>query len=162
MQKYFLELCNYWQYKVLAGLWATFWSDDLPQLFLLFLLLEILDIFTAWLRLSRQCYVAIYPNSPGNLWIYVKFIWQARKWRYIKSAGLRDGFCDKMLTYLLLLLVAATVDAALAIGHSPRVFLTVTVSVLATTEALSIFENLSDAGVAIVSTIREKIKEKLK
>ena len=89
-------------------------------------------------------------------------MWQARKWRWIKSTGLRDGFCDKMLVYLILLLVAALVDGALIIGHVPPVMRMVTTTVLATTEALSICENLGEAGVSVVKEIQKKLKEKIK
>lgn len=162
MQKYIMELLNYWQYKVLAGLWASIYSDDLPVLFLLFIGLECLDIFTRWLALSRQCHKALYPQSPCNLYQSLMFLWQARKWRYIRSTGLRDGFCDKMLTYLLLLFLSATVDGALTIVHIPgRVLLTIVVTVLATTEGLSILENLSECGVPVIKQIKDKFVKKI-
>lgn len=162
MQKYAVELLNYWEYKVLAGLWATFYSDDLPILFLLFVALEMLDIFTRWLALSRQCFLAIYPQTPCNLYRALVFMWQARRWRFIRSTGLRDGFCDKMLIYLILLLLAATVDGALTIVHIPgRVLLTIVTTVLATTEGLSILENLSECGVPVIKQIKDKFQKKL-
>lgn len=162
MHKYLVEAFNYWQYKILAGLWATFWSDDIAILFLLFLLLELLDIFTRWLSLSKSCFNAIYPRTECSLWRAFTFIWQARRWRFICSTGLRDGFCDKILTYSILLLVAATVDAALQIAGVPRALLMIVTTVLVTTEALSILENLSDCGLMVVSTIKEKFAERFK
>ena len=162
MTKYIQSVFEYWQYKILAGIWASFWSDELLVLFCLFIALEFLDIFTRWLALSKKCFRDIYPQTPCSTWRAFKFLWQARSWRYIKSGGLRDGFCDKMLVYMLLLLLAATVDATLAIAHVPRAFLTIIVTVLSTTEALSILENLSDAGVSVVEKINEKIKEKMR
>lgn len=89
-------------------------------------------------------------------------MWQARKWRFIRSTGLRDGFCDKMILYLILLLTSSLVDTALQIGHAPRMLTTIVVVVLSSTEALSIMENLSECGVGIVSTIREKFEQKIK
>lgn len=162
MDKYINNILEYWQYKIFAGLWATFWSDDLLQLFLLLCLLEFLDIFTRWLALSKACYKAIYPLSPCSVWRAICFLWQARKWRFIKSTGLRDGFCDKIIIYLLLLLLSATVDASLSLAHAPRACLTVVVTVLSTTEALSILENLSEAGVEVVSKIKDKMNDKFK
>lgn len=162
MWKYVKGIEDYFIYKVLAGIWASFWSDELPQLFLIFVFLEIMDIFTRWLALTADWYKKVYPQSEGNLYIYLKWMWQARKWRWIKSTGLRDGFCDKMLVYLILLLVAALVDGALIIGHVPPVMRMVTTMVLATTEALSICENLGEAGVSVVKEIEKKIKEKVK
>lgn len=161
MQKYITECLNYWEYKILAGLWAAVYTDELPILFLMFVGLEMMDIFTRWLALSYACHKAMYPQTPCNLWQSFKFLWQARKWRWIRSTGLRDGFCDKMLIYLILLLLAATVDGALAIGHMPRVLLTIVVTVLATTEALSVLENLSECDVPVIKQIASLFKKKV-
>ena len=162
MLKHLQSIGQYIQYKILAGAWAVFWTDDLPRLFFLFLLLEFLDIFTRWLALSVQCFKALYPQTPCNLWRAFCFLPTARRWRFIRSTGLRDGFCDKMLTYLVLLLVAALVDGALLIVHIPaRVLLTIVTVVLATTEGLSIIENLGECGVAVVGEIKKRFIEKM-
>ena len=160
MHKYLSELTNYGQYKILAGLWATIYSDNLPILFLLFVIMELLDIYTRWLALSYDCFKSLYPQTPCNLYRAATFMWQARKWRWIKSTGLREGFCDKMLTYLLLLTLAAVVDGALAIARMPRgILLAAVVTVLSTTEALSILENLGECNVQAIAAIKEQFKK---
>ena len=161
MQKYIENVMNYWQYKVFAGLWASLWSDELPILFLMFVALELLDIYSRWMALTYDWFKKTYPRTPCGLWRCMTWMWQARKWRWIKSTGLREGFCDKMLTYLLLLLVATLVDGAMHVGHMPRVLLSIVVTVLATTEGLSIMENLSECGVKTISVIKEKFVKKL-
>ena len=164
MEKYIQYVHNvgeYWQYKVVAGLWAAFWSDELPILFLLFVGLELMDIFTRWLALTADWYKKTYPQSRGNLYIYLTWMWQARKWKWIKSDGLREGFCNKCMVYLVLLLLAGTVDAALSISHVPRVMLSIVTTVLASTEALSICENLSECNVTVIKQIRDKFKDKI-
>lgn len=161
IHKYLLEAGNYLQYKIIAGLIAAIFSEDFFKLLLLFIALELLDIFTRWLALSMQCYKAIYPQSPCGLWKATKWLWQAHRWRFIKSDGLRDGFCDKMLVYLLLLLTGAFVDAAFQIGHTPRVLTTIIVVVLGSTEALSILENLSECGVPVIKQIKERFVKKV-
>lgn len=160
MDKYINNLLEYFQYKILAGLFASFWSDDLLILFLLFIGLEFIDIFTRWIALSKSCWKALYPQTYCSMWRAITFMWQSRKWRFIRSTGLRDGFCDKMPVYLILLLLSATVDACLSIAHAPRACLTIVVTVLATTEALSILENLSEAGVGVVDKIKKKLGDK--
>ena len=162
MYKYMVELGHYIQYKIIFGLVASIFTEDFFKLLCIFVLMEFMDIFTRWLSLSRQCFLAIYHNVPCSLWRAFTFMWQARKWRFIRSTGLRDGFCDKMLLYLILLLTSSLVDAALKIGNAPRVLTTIVVVVLASTEALSIMENLSECGVGIVATIRTKCEEKIK
>lgn len=161
MQKYVSAIFDYWYAKVWLGLIASLWSDDLPILFCLFVLLEIIDILTRWLALTADWYKKTYPQCKGNLFIYCKWILQARRWRWIKSTGLRDGFCNKMLVYLILLLLSATVDGALAIAHMPRILLSIVVTVLAATEALSILENLNECDVAVIKQIKEKFNDKI-
>ena len=160
MGKYFDSILSYFEYKLPLAIWAAVWTDNYAILFVLFIALECLDIATRWLALSYQCHKDMYPQTPCSLWTAFKFMWQARKWRYIKSDGLRDGFCDKTLLYLLLLALAGVVDAVLNIAHAPRVLTSVIATVLATTEALSILENMADCNVAIVKTIREEVKKK--
>ena len=161
MYKHLLQIGDYWQGKILAGMVAVVFSEDLLVLLAIFVSLELLDIFTRWLALSRDCFLHIYPTTRCSLWRAFRFLWQARKWRWIKSDGLRDGFCDKMLIYLILLLLSGLVDGALYIAKSPRVMLTITTTVLAATEALSILENLSECDVAVIGTIKEKVKNKI-
>lgn len=161
MLKYAHELFNYWQYKIIAGLFASVFTDNFFKLLLLFIALECFDIFSRWLALSYHCFRAIYPQTPCGLWRALKFMWQARKWRFIRSTGLRDGFCDKMLLYLLLLLVGAFVDTAYSFVNTPRVCSSVIVTILASTEALSILENLSECN-DIIKKIKLQVKEKCK
>ena len=160
MQKYITQILDYWYYKVLLGLWASFWSEDLPILFLLFIGLEVADVLTRWLALTYDWFKKTYPQSPCNPFICLRWMWQARCWRWIKSDGLRDGFCNKMLVYMILIFVAASVDAALKIAHMPVMLLAIVTTTLTVTEALSIFENLSECGVGIIKTISEKLKAK--
>ena len=162
MHKYMTEIWNYLQYKILLGLIATIFSDDFFRLLTVFIILECLDIFTRWLAQSRKCFKAIYPQTECNLWRAFTFMWEARKWRYIRSTGLRDGFCSKMLLYLLLLLTASCVDAALKIGNAPKVLTTIVVIVLSSTEALSIMENLAECKVEAITAIKDRFKDKLK
>lgn len=165
MTKYLNNVFDYFEYKILAGLWAALYSDEILILFLLFLFLEILDVFTRWLAQSCKCWRALYPQSPGNLWIYFKFLYQAWRWRFVNSSSFRggfgSGFCGKMLTYLLLLLVAAAVDGALMLAHVPKMFLSIIVTALVTTEVCSICENLGEADVPFIGIIKREIDKKL-
>lgn len=160
MLKYVHSLFDYWQYKIIAGLIASIFSDNFFKLLTILILLNVLDIFSRFLSNSYNCYKSIYPKSPCGLWRAFTFMWQARKWRFIRSTGLRDGFCDKMMLYLILLLVGAFVDTAYALGNTPRIMSSIIVMVLASTEALSILENLSECN-EIIKQIKDKFKHKL-
>ena len=164
MHKYIIDVFNYWEYKIVAGVLATIFTDDFFKLMCLFCCLEILDVLTRMISQSKACWLALYPNSRASIAKYISFMWQARKWRFIKSEGLRSG-SDKLLTYLLLILAATIVDSALKIGGADKAFLTtgVIVAFLAVTELLSIIENISEFSEnGIIKIIMEKIRNKVK
>lgn len=158
MIKYIEALGNHIQYKILAGLIASVYSDELVILLLLFLCLEILDIFSAWLVSARKCWQSIYPQSKVGLWKLICFIPTARRWRTIQSEKLREGF-DKILLYLVLILLSGLIDGALLVAKTPfkGVFLSTITTVICLTESISILENLNDAGIALVGQIKDKI-----
>ena len=143
MHKYFIETLQYWQYKVFAGIVAAIFTEDFFKLIAVFAMLEILDVFSKMLNLSKKCYNDIYPTMQCGVMRAIGFLWQARKWQYINSTGMRTGV-DKILMYLLLLLTGAIVDIAFSIAHTPiqRPLSSVICVVLASTEGLSILENL--------------------
>lgn len=163
MYKYLLEIEHYIQYKILLGVFALIFTDSFFKLMFCFALIEFMDTFTRWICQSKKCWQSLYPNTPAGLWKYITFMWQARKWRFIRSDAMRNG-ADKILLYLIILLVATLVDIAMLVAGSGTRFCTVIcVSVLGCTEALSILENLSEITNAnVITKIKEKIKEKLK
>lgn len=158
MQKYLAETLQYWQIKIVAGIATAVFTESFFQLLVIFALLELLDTATRWLALSMQCYKAIYPQSKCTITTGIGFIWQARKWRYINSLGMRTGV-DKVLMYLLLLLTGAVTDYAFSLVHTPRLLSSVIVVFLASTEALSILENLSQCN-GTIQKIKERFQEK--
>lgn len=161
MLKYLTETLHYWQYKIIAGIVTAIFTEDFAKLILVFALLEMLDVFSRLLNLSMQCFRDIYPQTPCTITRGIGFMWQARKWRYINSYGMRTGV-DKMLLYLLLLLTGAVVDVVFAIAHAPiqRPLSSVICVVLASTEALSILENLAGCS-PLIGSIKEKFLKKL-
>lgn len=164
IMKHLHEVLQFWEYKVVAGLFAMVFSEAFFKLLLLFLLLTLLDCYTRWVAISASLWKHTYPNSKGNLWIYTKRIYHTWKMRWISSAGLRDGFTDKYTAYMLLLLATSLVDAALVISKAPISISSIVVTCLAITEFISILENLSEAGIAvhIIAKIKDKVNEKLK
>ena len=160
--KYIHNLLDYWQYKIVAGLIASIFSDSFFKLISVFVLLEILDILTRWICQSKACWDALYPNSKAGIWKYIKFMWQARKWRFIQSDKLRSG-SDKLLIYLLLIFTSSLVDTALTVGNAKVfTFTSLIVGFLATTEGLSIIENISEiAEYGVIDKILNKIKSKV-
>lgn len=160
MMKNLQSIFEYFETKVAAAAVSLVFSDDLLILLVLFLVLEVLDIFTRCIAESARLYKDMY-NKTADLYTYCLFLRQAHRFRYIHSRELRHGFLSKMLTYMLLLLLAATTDAALSCAQSQRIALTVVVTILATTELLSSLENLNEANVSITTKVLEKLRKKV-
>lgn len=159
MLKYVHSLFEYWQYKILAGVIASIFSDSFFKLISIFVFLEIMDILTRWIAQSKACWHALYPNTPAGISKYISFMLQARKWHFIQSDKLRSG-SDKLLIYLLLIFTSSLVDTALTVGNAKIfTFTSLIVGFLSTTEGLSIIENISEIA---ESDVIEKIKNKIK
>lgn len=143
---------------------------DIGTIFLLLMLLEIIDIFTACIYQASLLYKATYDKKivekRGSLLTYIKYIWQAHHWRFIDSYVLRDGFWSKTIIYSLLLITGFVIDIVLSVSRSPiQPALTIVCCILSITEGISICENLDSAGIKIAGEIRgllQKRKEGIK
>ena len=138
---------------------------DISTIFLLLMLLEIIDIFTACIFQASLLYKATYDKriveKRGSLLTYIRYIWQAHHWRYVDSYALRDGFCSKTIIYSLLLITGFLIDLILKISHSPiQPALVIVCCVLSITEGISICENLDSAGIKIAGEIRGLLKKR--
>ena len=138
---------------------------DIGTIFLLLMLLEIIDIFTACIYQASLLYKATYDKrivkKRGSLLTYIKYIWQAHHWRYVDSYALRDGFCSKTIIYSLLLITGFLIDIVLSVSHAPiQPALTIVCCVLSITEGISICENLDSAGIKIAGEIRSLLQKK--
>ena len=138
---------------------------DIGTIFLLLMLLEIIDIFTACVYQASLLYKAMYDKriveKRGSLLTYIKFIWSAHHWRYVDSYALRDGFCSKTIIYSLLLITGFVIDIVLSVSHAPiQPALTIVCCVLSITEGISICENLDSAGIKIAGEIRSLLQKK--
>lgn len=147
---------------VASAVGATLW--DLGTIFLLLLLLEVIDIFTACVYQSSLLWKKMYDprivERYGNLLNYTKWIWEAHHWRFVDSSMLKDGFLSKTIVYFLLICTGQAIDTILAIRHAPQVALTLFCGVMACTEGLSICENLDSAGIKIGGELRELLQKK--
>lgn len=124
----------------------------------LFSIVVCLDLYTRWIALTKK-----YLDSEGkesSLFDCIKNMNTARKAGYINSYMMRKCFVSKMLTYFIAVFGAFIVDVILTkIGTKPMM-VTTALGYLATTEMLSVVENLDEAGVAIVHDLVEILKGK--
>lgn len=161
MHKYITETLNYIEYKIIFGVLAAIFTESFFKILFLFMLVEFMDTFTRWICQSKICYQALYPQSKAGIRTYINFIWQARKWRFIRSDAMRNGV-DKVLLYLIIILVAHIVDVAIATSSGIKFCTVISVTVCGCTEFLSILENLSEiTSTNVISKIKDKIVKKL-
>lgn len=137
---------------------------DLGTIFAMFVCLIVVDIITRCMAMSALLWKNMYGDDVvkkrGNLMNYIRWIWQAHKWRYIDSSALRDGFWSKVITYFILLVVATCGDQILRVSHIPPFVLIIFCGVLVCTEILSILENLGECGVSSVRDIKSLIQKR--
>ena len=126
----------------------------------LFTVMVCLDLYTRWLALTKKYLES--EDKESSLFDCVKSMNTARKAGFINSYMMRKCFVSKMLTYFIAVFGAFIVDVILTkIGTKPMM-VTTALGYLATTELLSVVENLDEAGVAMVHDLVEILKGKRK
>ena len=124
----------------------------------LFAIVVCLDLYTRWIALTKKYLES--EDKESSLFDCVKSMNTARKAGYINSYMMRKHFVSKMLTYFIAVFGAFIVDTILVkIGTKPMM-VTTALGYLATTEMLSVVENLDEAGVAMAHDLVEILKGK--
>ena len=137
---------------------------DIGSLLMVFCGLEFLDLLTKWISLSHDYWLKTYgkaiTDAQGCLWAYIKWLPECRRFRYINSSAMKNQFCSKMLTYTILILTCAWADSAVKKVGGVAFISTIGVSMISLTEALSIVENLSSAGIGVADGIKSLLQKK--
>lgn len=162
------SLCDHLPVK-LAGSVVTASLMDIGQLLMIFCGLEFLDLLTKWISLSHDYWIKVYGKNItekcGGLWMYLKWMMECRRFGYINSSAMKNQFCSKMLTYAILILACAWSDLAMKKVGGVAFISVIGISMISLTEALSIVENLSSAGIGVadgIKTLLQKKKESMK
>ena len=137
---------------------------DIGSLLGLFCGLEFLDLFTKWISLSHDYWVRTYgkefTEKHGFLWAYVKWLPECRRFKYINSSAMKNQFTSKMLTYTILILTCCWSDLAMKKVGGITFISVIGISMISLTEALSIVENLSSAGIGVADGIKSLLQKK--
>jgi len=118
--------------------------------------LILFDLLTKYLSLSAQRLSDL--GQPSGLWQCLFGIYGAFKDGYIKSELMKTKFVGKLILYMVLVSAAIQVDT---MAGGEGVFLKASWYYLAATEAISIVENLRDAGVQSLDPLLAFIRTKL-
>ena len=127
-------------------------------MFYCFVGLVFLDCFTRWLAISHDYLVANDKKEKPSLWKSFCSISRARAAGKISSTIMRERGLSKIMVYIVAVFTSAISDKLLlSIGSQPWL-VSLIIGYLTVTEALSVVENLSDAGVGSLGRIIDKIK----
>ena len=130
-------------------------------MFYCFVGLVFLDCFTRWLAISHDYLVANEKKEKPSLWKSFCSISRARAAGKISSTIMRERGLSKLMVYIVAVFTSAISDKLLlSIGSQPWL-VSLIIGYLTVTEALSVVENLSDAGVGSLGRIIDKIKGRI-
>lgn len=130
-------------------------------MFYCFVGLVFLDCFTRWLAISHDYLVANEKKEKPSLWKSFCSISRARAAGKISSTIMRERGLSKIMVYIVAVFTSAISDKLLlSIGSQPWL-VSLIIGYLTVTEALSVVENLSDAGVGGLGRIIDKIKGRI-
>lgn len=130
-------------------------------MFYCFVGLVFLDCFTRWLAISHEYLVANEKKEKPSLWKSFCSISRARAAGMISSTIMRERGLSKIMVYIVAVFTSAISDKLLlSIGSQPWL-VSLIIGYLTVTEALSVVENLSDAGVGSLGRIIDKIKGRI-
>lgn len=142
----------------LAGILTFFFSSHGTAL-MAFVVLILIDLATKWLALSyRYLLDQGVCQEQAGLWQCSRSMGNAFNHKYITSEMMKTKFAGKITLYMVLVAAVVQVDA---MSGGEGVFLKAAWYYLAATEAVSIIENLRDAGVQSLDPLLIFIRAKL-
>ena len=145
--------------KVIAGAVLGLVTNKYSILMVGFGVLLYIDILTKWMALSYE-YLVEQGAEDATFFDAVKGINRARKARKINSYEMRKRSVSKLFVYIICFLMAAIFDLmSMAAGTTSQI-VQIVCGYLAMNEALSIIENLGDAGVASMARLYEILKRR--
>jgi phage-related holin len=153
------KMGDIFNFKVIAGAVLGLVTHKYSILLVGFGVLLYIDILTKWIAIS-YAYLVEQGNEAPAFFDAVKGINSARKARRINSEEMRKRGVSKLFVYSICILMAAICDLmSLENNLSPQIVQVVS-GYLAMGEALSIIENLSDAGVKSMGRLSELLKRR--
>lgn len=141
-----------WPYKTALGI-VFLALERHFELFTAFACIVCVDLFAKFIALSYG-YLAQSMTEKPSFIDSVKGIPAAHRAGVINSYAMRTQFVEKITVYMLLVVAGALVDFML--GRSE--FANLVIAYLASSELLSIVENLDDAGVSAVHDLAALVK----
>ena len=138
-------LADAWLFKTALASIVTVLNGAHASALLWFVLLVFVDLLTRWLAISyAQLTESRRRNGLLSCLLNIPAAIQAGR---INSDAMKHRFAGKMILYIALTVMAIGVDNMLRLAGETPLLLRVVWMYLAATEALSILENIRDAGI---------------
>lgn len=138
-------IADTWLLKSIMAFTITMVTSVHGSALIAFATLVFIDLLTRWLAL---CYAHLKDCGQNNdLVSCILDVPKAIKDGYINSDAMKHRFIGKIIVYLVLTFMAVKTDELLQLSGETALILKVTWAYLAATEAISVLENLRDAGV---------------
>ena len=126
-------------------------------MFLCFSLLVLADLLSRWIAISAALLRAE-GKSEATLLSMIRAIPRARRLGLICSSAMKEQGLSKLILYNLCVLVSACADDLLSESGFPSAMVSLAVGYLTAAEALSVMENLSEAGFSSVTFMLKHMK----
>lgn len=143
-----------WPFKLAGGAILLIIARH-AMLFTAFTALVAIDLFAKFIALSYEMLKAQGVENPSFV-ESIKSIPEAHRQRIINSHEMKTQFLGKILMYIFAVITAGLAD--FMIGHVN--FGQMVIAYLASTELLSVIENLDDAGVSALHGLVSLVKRK--
>lgn len=152
------SLTDAWIIKVSIACFIPIFTGVNGSALAAFITLVFIDLMTKWLAI---CYRHLREKGkPSGILHCIADVPNAMKEGYINSEAMKHRFAGKILVYTVLTIVAAKADTMLLISEEAPVLLKVTWIYLAMTEAISVLENLRDAGLQQAGELLAFLRDK--
>lgn len=152
----FCNLSTGWLYKIIGGLLFVAITRHL-SMFLAFSAVVALDLFAKFIALAHEM-LKSEGNQTPSLVDSIRAIPAAHRARIINSHEMKTQFAGKIIVYIFLVMTGGLAD--ILVGDHMN-FSQMVIAYLASTEVLSIIENLDDAGVSAVHGLAALIHRKI-
>jgi hypothetical protein len=153
------SLSDAWVFKMVVALAASTVTSVHGSVLIAFVMLVFVDLITRWIALSytylKDC------SRECDLFSCVINIPSAIRVGYINSDAMKHRFIGKIIVYIILTFMAVNVDKVLSVSGESPLILKVVWLYLAATEAISVLENLRDAGVEQANGLLDFLRNRL-
>lgn len=152
-------LADAWLFKTLIAFIVAVITSVHGSAFLAFVVLIFIDLATRWVAISykhlQDC------GKPDDLFSCLLNIRSAITAGRINSDAMKHRFAGKLILYMALTAMAVNVDSMLRLAGETPLILKVAWVYLAATEAISVLENLRDAGVEQAGSLLDFLRSRL-